>query len=388
MKDQISALYSEYIIDGIRMDSTPAQMLSECQPEVSGQDSTLSGIPAGTVIDESADPVPCHPDRSSHDLAACIEEMARHAESQAFPAAFPGAFTRFRIASAVTDALWKEGHFRLENLETSIRWKWDSAPVGNMAAFYYSSEAASQYLFDLGVRLSGYSYEECPGETSFEVSEAALDRNACETCSSADLDEDGRASCKGTGCSMTGRRRCPDTGIPDPKSWIIYIPFDTCQPRLGGSKYTELFGSNGDTAPEIRDPDYFIDCFEVVRELVEDGIVISGATIREGGLAQAMSGLCLGFGISLDLSGIESSYVEKDLSRILFSEIPGAIIQIRDADYDYVDSQMLLQDIAYYPVGHPDPGTSGITVSATGRSDVFSILSALLQGQQSSEGED
>ena len=57
--------------------------------------------------------------------------------------------------------------------------------------------------------------------------------------------------------------------------------------------------------------------------------------------------------IDLDISGIEQAYIETDAIRILFSEIPGVVIQIRDSDYDYVDAQFLLQDIAYYPIGHP-----------------------------------
>ena len=87
------------------------------------------------------------------------------------------------------------------------------------------------------------------------------------------------------------------------------------------------------------------------------------------------------------LKGLETAYGEKDCIRILFSEVPGVIIQIRDSDYDYVDSQLLLQDIAYYPLGHPDPGRKGIDISETGRPDVFSILEALLNGQ-APEGED
>ncbi len=58
-------------------------------------------------------------------------------------------------------------------------------------------------------------------------------------------------------------------------------------------------------------------------------------------------------GADIDISGIMSAYGEDKKLRILFSEVPGAIIQIKDSDYDYVDAEFLLQDIAYYPIGHP-----------------------------------
>ena len=93
--------------------------------------------------------------------------------------------------------------------------------------------------------------------------------------------------------------------------------------------------------------------------------------------------------IDLDISGIEQAYIETDSIRILFAEIPGVIIQISDDDYDYMDAQFLLQDIAYYPIGRPVP-TSGqphIRLSSSSRTGLSAILAALMDGQ-SSEGED
>ena len=124
----------------------------------------------------------------------------------------------------------------------------------------------------------------------------------------------------------------------------------------------------------------------MVRELIEDGIIVSGVSAVEGGIAAAISSICSDCGINMDLSGIEYAYGEKDKVRILFSEIPGIIIQIYDTDYDYVDAQLLLQDIAYYPIGHPGQAC-GIEISSFNRSDVSGILAALMSGQ-SPEGED
>ena len=92
-----------------------------------------------------------------------------------------------------------------------------------------------------------------------------------------------------------------------------------------------------------------------------------------------------------DLSGIGKACLEDDPVRILFAEIPGAVIQIRDSDYDYVDSQFLLQDIAYYPLGHPVTAghelKPGISPLQKGRTGLSSILASLMTGL-SSEGED
>ena len=132
------------------------------------------------------------------------------------------------------------------------------------------------------------------------------------------------------------------------------------------------------------DPDYFIDCFEVVRELVEDGIVLSGATVGDGGLMTALGNLCGEMGIAADVSGLMKAYGEDDLVRILFSEVPGALIEIRDYDFDYIDAELLLQDVAYYPLGRPDR-RGRIMVSDTG--GISGILGSLLS-EGAVEGED
>ena len=68
-------------------------------------------------------------------------------------------------------------------------------------------------------------------------------------------------------------------------------------------------------------------------------VVTGGA----GGLGRAISLMCSGFGLSVNLSGISSSYMENDCTKILFSEIPGVLIQVSGSNMDYLDSQLLLQ---------------------------------------------
>ena len=101
---------------------------------------------------------------------------------------------------------------------------------------------------------------------------------------------------------------------------------------------------------------------------------------QEGGLQRPECG------IDLDISGIEQAYVEADPIRVLFSEIPGAVIQISSADYDYVDAQLMLQDIAYYPLGHPVADGRPVRLTSSSRTKLSAILAALMDGQ-SSEGE-
>ena len=132
------------------------------------------------------------------------------------------------------------------------------------------------------------------------------------------------------------------------------------------------------------DADYFIDGYEVIRELVEDGIVKAGVTVLEGGLMNALRSMAATHGAEVSVNDVCRSVGGEMQVRVLFAEVPGVLIQIADIDYDYVDAELLLQDIAYYPLGHPVPGRPGVSVLSGGNS-ITGILESLMN---SLEGED
>lgn len=385
MKEKTSALHSKYIIDGVSRRLTPAEMLDDCIASAEVKPNTESGE-FEPIVDESTDPSPSIKKFLNQNVQGYLATVASLLEEpRPFPAAFADSYTRGRIAKALLDAVWLNGHFKLDDLTIAAKWRWNCKPLGNMAAFYSSAEATADYINNLGICLSGYSFTESGRvcQTSFKV-------GACEKAESPDEDdiflpEDAPF---GSEHPVLGRRRAvPDKLAADPDSWIIYVPFDTCDFRLGGSLLCDALGQNGDNFPEIGDADYFIDCYEVIREFIEDRIAVSAATVCDGGLLTALKLMCSGdVGADIDISGIMSAYGEDKKLRILFSEVPGAIIQIKDSDYDYVDAEFLLQDIAYYPIGHPVTGTGEVNVKAGG-SGIANILQSLL-GSQTSEGED
>lgn len=385
MKEKTSALHSKYIIDGVSRRLTPAEMLDDCLASAEVKPNTESGE-FEPIVDESTDPSPSMKKFQNQNVQGYLATVVSLLdEPRPFPAAYADPYTRGRIAKALLDAVWLNGHFKLGDLTIAAKWRWNCKPLGNMAAFYSSAEATADYINNLGICLSGYSFTESGRvcQTSFKV-------GACEKAESPDEDdiflpEDAPF---GSEHPVLGRRRAvPDKLAADPDSWIIYVPFDTCDFRLGGSLLCDALGQNGDNFPEIGDADYFIDCYEVIREFIEDRIAVSAATVCDGGLLTALKLMCSGdVGADIDISGIMSAYGEDKKLRILFSEVPGAIIQIKDSDYDYVDAEFLLQDIAYYPIGHPVTGTGEVNVKAGG-SGIANILQSLL-GSQTSEGED
>lgn len=356
-----SALYSQYVIDGAVMEKTPAQILDAVSIE-------RRPVPEGTydnIVDESMDPVI---GKAVLDSACLDEYLASVMDGdENLDPACSDSYSRFHAASALCSSLWREGHFGLENLAVNVEWDWDTAPVGAASAFYRSVQAVTEYLDLLDIRLSSYEVNEVSG--SFALgSFVSLNPEA-----EKDI-------------FMTEGRMCPSTIVPDSQSWLVYVPFDTCDFRLGGSLLASRLKSGLGTEPQINDPDYFMDCYEVLRELVEDGVVIAATEIPRGGMMKALktmlgadSGLCV------DISDIMNSYEEQNAMRVLFAEVPGVLIQIRDSDFDYLDAELLLQDVAFFPLGHPTAEAGELRVKSSRKTGIQRILESLMLN---AEGED
>jgi hypothetical protein len=374
MAEKAPNLYDAYLIDGVQKALTPAGLLQEC---------TLPGalpsaVPGGSVADESLDSTPA-PFEFRDEAVEFYAEAVAGFPRPPFPLPFSGPVTRARVAKALLDAIWMGGHFRLGDLMLRAEWRWNDGAIGNQAAFYASVEAAADYIDALGLK----------------ISEVKVSGGACNVCFKATTTPEEEAPdeeeslirelpFRTANPRISRRRRCPATLQPEASDWIIYIPLDTCDYRLGGSLLMAAMGASRGAAPEVGDADYFIDGYEVIRELVEDGIVKAGATVLEGGLMNALQGMAGVNGAEVSVNDICRSCGGERQVRVLFSEVPGVLIQIADIDYDYVDAELLLQDIAYFPLGHPVPGTPGVSVLSGGNS-LTGILESLMN---SLEGED
>ena len=375
MAEKTTALHAIYVIDGVQEEYTPAQLL-DAVTEPEGRH-PLTGPAEARAVDETVDPVCRVPALDPGCIDAYLDAVC--STQKQVPVASADAYTRVRVASALIDTLWRTGRFRLGDLRLDASWRWNEAPVGARAAFYDSVRAAADYVDALGVKFSGYRYARTTGPSELTL-RTRITRDADEEDYSF-VSEPFRSEHPMLGA----RRSCPATLAPDPQSWVVYIPFDTTEYRLGGSLFAQILEVGGGAAPQITDADYFLDCHEVVRELVEDGILLAGATVGEGGLLRTVKQMAGDAGLTVDLSDVMRAYQEQDVLRILFAEVPGVVIQIHDADFDYLDAELLLQDVAFFPLGHPVPGSADIRVKASAKSGIQTILESLMQN---AEGED
>lgn len=384
MEGKISPLYSDYIIDGVAQEITPAQMLDAC---LAAQSPVYSEEGYAQIVDESIDPFirPCVTSPSK--VGEYLEAVLRlKDEPVCGDLPFVDFTTRQEVALALIDAIWRKGHFSLQHLALQTDWIWNNAPMGRLASFYASVSAASEYIDALGVRLKGYSYTASEGQLKIDVTPHLLESEGVESLSDGeDFEQEMIFGVEHP--TLGAGRTVKDTLADDPNSWIVYIPFDEGSYRLGGSLLSRVLGVSGEVTPQIIDADYLIDCYEVVREMVEDGIFLSGVTVGRGGLMAAMRAISTPeWGVDAELGALAEAAGEKDIVRLLFSEVPGVLVQIADGDYDYIDAEMLLQDVAFFPLGHPVAG-GGVSAHISDRSPIQSILESIIRSQ-SSEGED
>ena len=254
-------LNASYILDGVTMPLSPAKMLRECTAEPPLEP---DGDPA-TVADEHLDQEPRGFEFKEEDIqeyAAAVESLRR-----SLPLRFASPYTCGKVAQALLEAIWMNGHFRLGDLSLKADWKWTDKPIGLPAAFYDSVEAACGYIDALGVKISQYSLTSGAPAVSFKATTVAEE--------DAPEDEESllrELPYRTANPRISRRRKAPSALVPEASDWLIYIPFDTCDYRLGGSALAQAVDASPSAPPEIGDADYFIDCYEVVRELVEDGI--------------------------------------------------------------------------------------------------------------------
>lgn len=364
---------SRFIIDGVPEALTPEALLA-----VVAEYPFEPVPPVASLMDESAEPDFAPVNLENSDVRRLLRRMK--STKRALSLQHPGYWTKCRLAEALMAPLWRKGHFKLGDLCVSAQWKLNLSRTGTAAAFYRSVAALADYMDGLGVKLSAYGASATRGRDSLTLK--------ARLCGDR-LDEDSALVLpyRTAGARLATARACADVILPDARDWLVYIPFEAAEFRLGGSLLAQTLGTGG-PCPQVEDPDYFMDGYELVRELVEDGVAVAGVTVSDGGLYPTLERMAEGgCGAQIDLSGMMDYYQERCLPRILFAEVPGAILQLHDTDFDYLDAEMLLQDIAYFPLGHPTPGSAKICLQAAGKSGIQNILDALLR-ERSAEGED
>ncbi|MCF6241565.1 MAG: phosphoribosylformylglycinamidine synthase [Bacteroidales bacterium] len=216
------------------------------------------------------------------------------------------------IAEALTNIVWAPLSDELSSISLSANWMWPCNNKGEDARLYKAVQAASDFAIALGINIP-------TGKDSLSMTQKYNNEVVYAP---------GTVIISAAGEVENIRKIVtPDLkNLPD--SELLYIDFSFQNFELGGSSFAQSINKLGTSTPTVNDTEYFIDAFNTLQQLIKKELIIAGHDISAGGMITTlleMSFPSVNLGLDIDLSALN----EKDLIKILFSENPGVIIQVR-----------------------------------------------------------
>ncbi len=190
---------------------------------------------------------------------------------------------------------------------------WPAKNEGENARLYQAVEAVSNFACELGINIP-------TGKDSLSMAQKYPDGSTVLSPGTVIISAVGEVE-------DIRKTVSPDLkNIPGSK--IICIDFSKDELKLGGSSFGQVVNGLGQSAPTIRDENYFIKSFAAVQQLIKQDLVLAGHDISSGGLITTLLEMCFPIqevGLNIDIKDLA-----KDLVVALFSENPGVIIQVEN----------------------------------------------------------
>jgi phosphoribosylformylglycinamidine synthase len=246
----------------------------------------------------------------------------------------PAAGSVLSIAEALTNIIWAPLADGIKSVSLSANWMWPCRNPGEDSRLYDAVKAASDFAIDLGINIP-------TGKDSLSMTQKYGDQIVYAP---------GTVIISAAGEVKDIRKITEPVVLNDPYTSLLYIDMSRDSFKLGGSSFAQIINRLGTNAPTVKDPAYFGEVFNTIQELISNGKVISGHDISAGGMITTLLEMCfsnMSGGITVNLTAIG----EEDIVKILFSQNPGIIIQVKDENE--VADFLLENGISYYSIGHP-----------------------------------
>ncbi len=224
----------------------------------------------------------------------------------------PAAGSVMAIAEALTNIVFAPLEKGLESVSLSANWMWPCRNPGEDARLYKAVEACSDFASALGINIP-------TGKDSLSMTQQYGDEKVLSP---------GTVIISAAAEVKNVRRIATPVLAYIKGTYLYYIDFSYDTFKLGGSVFAQTLSKIGDEAPTVTDAEYFKNAFAAVQELVNRGLILAGHDISAGGLVTTMLEMCF----ANPRGGLES-HLDKirhaDLIKILFSENPGVVIQVK-----------------------------------------------------------
>lgn len=265
----------------------------------------------------------------------------------------PAAGSVLSVAEALTNIIWAPLKNGIRGISLSANWMWPCRNEGEDARIYKAVEAASNFAIELGINIP-------TGKDSLSMTQKYKDDTVYAP---------GTVIISASAEVTDVRNIVEPVMRPDSDTNIIYIDMSRDSFLTGGSSFAQTLNRIGTEAPTVKDPEYFVSVFNTVQKLISENKIIAGHDISAGGMITALLEMCFASsvgGMSINLDPVN----EEDITRILFSENPGLIIQVENED-DVVE-RLLENNISHYTIGKPVAKRS-VFISKQGKEYEFEI---------------
>lgn len=216
------------------------------------------------------------------------------------------------IAEALTNIVFAPLEDGIQGISLSANWMWPCKNPGEDARLYRAVEACSNFACELGINIptgkDSLSMTQKYGDDKVYAPGTVIISAAAEVKNIRKIVSPVLAYIKGT--------------------YLYYIDFSFDTFKLGGSALAQTMSKLGEEVPTVKDSEYFKDAFTCIQELIERGLVLAGHDISAGGMITAMLEMCFANpqgGLEARLDKLHHT----DLIKVLFSENPGVLIQVK-----------------------------------------------------------
>ena len=270
----------------------------------------------------------------------------------------PKAGSVLSVAEALTNIVWAPLAEGLDSLSLSANWMWPCrSQKGEDARLYEGVNALSDFCCDIHVNVP-------TGKDSLSLSQQYPNGEKIIAPGTVIVSAGGEIS--------DVKKTVSPVLVNDKNSSLYHIDFSFDEQHLGGSAFAQSLGKVGSDVPTVKNPEYFVDCFNAIQELIKRSWIMAGHDISAGGLITTLLEMTFANengGINVNLHDIASD----DIVKMLFAENPGVVIQVSDEHKEELKKFLDDEGIGYAKIGYPTPNSRKIVVKNGNAENEFDI---------------
>jgi Phosphoribosylformylglycinamidine (FGAM) synthase, synthetase domain len=251
----------------------------------------------------------------------------------------PAAGSVLSVAEALTNIVWAPLTEGLDSVSLSANWMWPCrSQKGEDARLYTAVKALSDFCCELGINVP-------TGKDSLSMTQKYPDGRKVIAPGTVIVSAGGEVA--------DIRKVVSPVLADEPKSSLYHIDFSFDELRLGGSAFAQSQGKVGSDVPTCTTPEYFRDAFNALQDCIRRGLILAGHDISAGGLITTLLEMCFANtkgGLKVNLSRFETD----DITKILFAENPGVVVQVSDKHEAAFKDILESAGVGYVYIGVPN----------------------------------